>query len=124
VADTHGGGNVALVVWDKHLTMARVRASIVYRLGAVPRSGGVPRRVDVDDELASLRGELDKKIEELEMLRLELDVNRSDSQRREPRLAELERRVDVQDAIIDEYLGGVQTMCLYLADMASRLRAS
>lgn len=115
---------MALVVWDKHLTMARVRASIVYRLGAVPRSGGVPRRVDVDDELASLRGELDKKIEELEMLRLELDVNRSDSQRREPRLAELERRVDVQDAIIDEYLGGVQTMCLYLADMASRLRAS
>jgi hypothetical protein len=55
--------------------------------------------------------------EELEMLRLELHVARSDGERREERLAALERRVD-------DYLGAVGTMCSYLVAETERLRAS
>ena len=56
--------------------------------------------------------------EELEMLRLQLDVNRADDMTREARLREVERRLQVGD----EFLGAMAHMFRYLADSADSAR--
>jgi len=56
--------------------------------------------------------------EELEMLRLQLDVNRADDMTREARLREVERRLQVGD----EFLGVMEHMLRNLADSADSTR--
>ena len=58
--------------------------------------------------------------EELEMLRLQLDVNRADNMTRETRLREVERRLQVGD----EFLGALAHMFRYLADSADSARTN
>lgn len=106
---------MALVIKDKPVTFERVRRGLIHRLGAVPRGEVAATYVE-----PAIAGSLD----EIEMLRLHLDVAQSDGRARDGRITALERRADAHDAILDEYLGAVQTMCTYLADAASRLRAN
>jgi hypothetical protein len=52
-------GDMALVLRDKPSTLGRLRSSVVYRLGAVPREGVTatyvePAVADVDDDMADL----------------------------------------------------------------------
>jgi len=77
----------------------------------------------LDADVADALSRLAAKDEEIEMLGLELEVNRTDDERRADRLDALEQRLARQEARLNEYMGGVETVCRYLADTVARLRA-
>jgi hypothetical protein len=77
----------------------------------------------LDAAVDDLRSQLAVKDDEIAMLRLELDVNRTDDGRRADRITEIEQRVARHEATLGEYLGSIETVCRYLADTVARLRA-
>lgn len=118
-------GNVALVIRDKPLTWARLRASIVYRLGAVPRGEGMaetylePAVAGVE---AALRRQLAAKADEIDMLSLHLDVARADASRRDSRLDAMEVRLAQVAESQDLLLRFFADMSASFAAGAERLR--
>jgi len=101
------GGNVALVIKDKPMTLARLRASAIYRLGAVPRGESLaetyvePAVATVDDELTDLTAAVMGRLEQQDQA-----------------IAEIRAANARIDAAIEALAGAIRVGCDHVADAA------
>jgi len=103
---------VALVINDKPFTFERLRRGLIYRLGAVPR--GEVTETYVEPVLA---GKLGTEYEQIEMLRLMLDVQATEV----AEVRDNQRLVCGQLDRVAEVLSSMGAMCQALAAACARL---